>query len=173
MVRATDAPYLLVNCGELSGGMVYAKISPADAPVVLLYKWSWTRGNDRAAHTYVRTNVRDGLRWRQVKLHRLLLDAPPGTHVDHINHDTLDNRRENLRVVTAQQNQANSRKIITGDSCFKGVCWHKQSNKWRAYIAVNRRQISLGLFDDEVMAAQAYDRAARERFGEYANLNLD
>ena len=71
-------------------------------------------------------------------------------HIDHINHNTLDNRIENLRVVSNQQNQQNRANI-------KGYYWHRQFKKWHARITdVNKKRISLGYFDKEEEAEQAY-----------------
>lgn len=105
-------------------------------------------------------------------LHRLIMNAADDVHVDHINGDGLDNRRENLRIVTPQLNQANSRKHAEARSRFKGVSWSEAAQRWRAYIAVGRKQTHLGLFDDEISAARAYDAKARELFGEHAFTNL-
>jgi hypothetical protein len=108
-----------------------------------------------------------------VYLYRQLLDARPGEKVDHINHDTLDNRRSNLRICTNQQNSANSRKHRDAvSSGFKGVCFDKARQKWLAYIRVDRIQRHLGRFDDEVEAAKVYDRAALSAFGEHALTNF-
>jgi hypothetical protein len=69
--------------------------------------------------------------------------------VDHINGVKHDNRLENLRLVTHQQNHFNETKA-------KGYCWNKHANKWMAYIALDRRKIHLGLFTVEEDARQAY-----------------
>jgi hypothetical protein len=68
--------------------------------------------------------------------------------VDHINRDTIDNSAENLRIVTAQQNQFNRG--------AKGYWWRKDAGKWEAKIRANGRQISLGVFVEEADARQAY-----------------
>ena len=86
--------------------------------------------------------------------------------IDHINGDGLDNRRENLRICTPVQNCANQKKT-RGTSRFKGVCEHGV-NQWRARIA----REELGYFDSEEEAAKAYDRAAFEKWGEFARLNF-
>lgn len=105
-------------------------------------------------------------------MHRVILDAPKGFEVDHINGNKLDNRRENLRIATRAQNAFNRAKFkIPSSSRFKGVTFHKRDKKWQACIKVNGRSIFLGYFKNEVDAARAYNEAAAEYFGEFANLN--
>lgn len=91
---------------------------------------------------------------------------------DHINHNGLDNRRCNLRPATAQQNGANSRPMRGTSSVYKGVSWHKRDSRWGAQITSEGRTRYLGYFTDEIEAAKAYDRAARDVFGEFACLNF-
>lgn len=105
-------------------------------------------------------------------MHRIIVDAPAGMVVDHINHDALDNRRANLRVCTQSQNLGNQIRKL-GSSKYKGVSWHKAAQKWHARIQKNDAHVSLGLFDSETDAARAYDSAAREHFGEFALCNFD
>ena len=104
-------------------------------------------------------------------LHRAIMQAKPDEIVDHINGDTLDNRRENLRIASGKQNQGNRRKAAGTSSRYKGVC--RQPNaRWRAQIKIDGRQTSLGTYNTEIEAAMAYDRKALEVFGEFACLNL-
>ena len=108
---------------------------------------------------------------RLIYMHRLLINAQPGQHVDHINGDRLDNRRANLRLVTNTQNQQNKRTPSHNTSGHKGVCWHKGSGKWHVRITVNGKRLHLGYTRDRETAARLYDAAARRFFGEYAHLN--
>ena len=104
-------------------------------------------------------------------LHREILQPPDGLYVDHINGDVLDNRRENLRIVTNSQNQQNRHKP-NGRSRFKGVAWHEQAGKWQVQIKLDYQSRYIGVFDDEVEAARAYDAAACDLFGDFACLNF-
>ena len=105
-------------------------------------------------------------------MHGLIMPAPDGQFVDHINGNGLDNRRENLRLVTHQQNSFNQ-KHHGGSSKFKGVSIDRISGSWRAYITVDGKRKHLGRHGTEIDAAKAYDMAAKEFFGEYAKLNLE
>jgi hypothetical protein len=100
-------------------------------------------------------------------MHRLIMNAPIGYDVDHINHNGLDNRRCNLRVCTRTQNQANS-KPRKKSSKYKGVSWSNSENKWRAFIRINGKGKTIGRFDSELDAAEAYNNEAKKCFGEFA-----
>lgn len=106
-----------------------------------------------------------------VKMHRLILLAPNTATVDHANGNTLDNRRENLRLATQSQQNANRLKF-KGRSQFKGVYRRCDGLKWVAHIKNAGRPKNLGSFVSEDDAARAYDAAARQIFGEFACLNF-
>lgn len=109
---------------------------------------------------------------RYVYAHRLAFAFSHGywpSEVDHANGDRQDNRAENLRECTRQQNQWNARK--RGDnptSLFKGVYWNRQKGKWQARLCAGYRSRHLGFFDDESAAAAAYLAAASKAAGEFA-----
>jgi hypothetical protein len=96
----------------------------------------------------------------------------PKTEVDHWNRDGLRNTRRNLRLATRSQNNANRRKQAGCSSGYRGVSWSKHASKWKAQISIDGKVCFLGYFASEVRAALAYDTAARERFGEFANCNF-
>jgi hypothetical protein len=118
---------------------------------------------------YAKTIHRDGT---ILSMHRMVANAPKGLFVDHINHNGLDNRKLNLRLCTNAQNQQNSRPRSGGTSKYKGVHWHKARKKFCARIHFNKKSIHIGYFKDEIEAAKAYDKKAKELFGEFAYLNF-
>jgi hypothetical protein len=82
-------------------------------------------------------------------LHRWLLDAPKGLEVDHINHETLDNRLSNLRMVTKKENQQNRRSANSNNnsSGLRGVWFDKRNQKWRAHAKLDGRKVHIGYYD--------------------------
>lgn len=80
----------------------------------------------------------------------------------------------NIRLVTQAENNHNRRKNLNPTSSkFKGVCWSKTAKKWQASICFRNKAIYLGLYKNEVDAANVYDRKAEELFGEYSCTNAD
>ena len=106
---------------------------------------------------------------KQVYMHRLIMNAQPGEIVDHQNGSRLDNRRDNLRIVTPMQSQWNRRP--SGTSRYKGVSYHKGNRGWAARIQSHGHRITLGYFQEPVHAAMAWNTAASILHGEYAWLN--
>jgi hypothetical protein len=108
-----------------------------------------------------------------LKMHRVIMNAPEGFDVDHINGNGLDNRRCNLRIVTRKQNRRNTNKKANGcTSKYRGVCWDASRGNWMAYINNDSGRKYLGRFADEVEAARAYDNAGRLRDPEHFTPNF-
>ena len=111
------------------------------------------------------------------KIHQLVAWAFIGNPlnkpaVDHIAHDVATNHVDNLRFASISENGVNRKQQSSTSSIYKGVSFHKRCNKWHAQIPVNKCRKSLGYFEDEKEAGKAYDEAAAELFGEFANVNL-
>jgi HNH endonuclease/AP2 domain len=148
-----------------------------DEDYAFLSEFNWSRGSDGDGRNYVyryETAERDS---KKLYIHRAILAAGANEKVDHINGDTLDNRRSNLRITTSQGNAQNRAKVRTykkmPPTCpYKGVTRIKATGKYKAYIRLNGKQIHLGYFVDPVEAAKAYDRAATEHY-EVCRLNFE
>lgn len=137
-----------------------------------LKQWNWIYDGRYAHRTETLPRVNGKYKYKKIYLQKVVNNTPDGMETDHINCDKLDNRKENLRSVSRSQNNANKPKIPRKcSSRFKGVCWHKQRNKWKAEIKHNGVKKHLGVFDNELEAAEAYNKAALERFGNNARLN--
>lgn len=117
---------------------------------------------------YAATNYREDGKLKTLLLHRFLLDAPEDMCVDHINHDRLDNRRENIRIVTKGQNNQN-RVVPQNNKTSKhlNVHWSKSQGKWRVVIQNKGKKIHVGYFDD-IDEAKEVSLKARAKFIEYS-----
>lgn len=105
-------------------------------------------------------------------MHRLVMNAPKGYQVDHINLNKLDNRKSNLRLANASTNKANDGLRANNTSGYKGVqCMRGRKKPWMSRIKVNYKNIYLGYYYTPEEAARAYNEAAYIYFGEYARLN--
>lgn len=108
---------------------------------------------------------------KKTYMHRMILNlSDPDQKVDHINHNGLDNRRENLRVCTQSENQRNSRKI-NRSSKYRGVSWRKREKKWQVIIRYSGKIKWLGYFESEIEAAKAYNEFIQVRDLHYYQLN--
>jgi hypothetical protein len=110
-------------------------------------------------------------------LHRLVMfnsgEIESGKYIDHIDRNTLNNQKSNLRLTTPAQSNANRRKAKRKcSSKYKGVFWRPSEKKWLAQLGSRNKIYSIGLFDTEEDAAKAYDIYAKRKFGEYAYLNF-
>lgn len=141
-----------------------ALVDPEDYERLKDYKWCTLVTHSGRAYAHTR------IAGRMVYLHRVIMNAPPGKCVDHINGNGLDNRRCNLRLCNRTQNALNKRKC-RGTSRFKGV-WRCPPDRWLAAILFRGHKTYLGIFADEVEAARARDRWAFALQGRFAWLNF-
>jgi len=141
-----------------------------DADFEWLNRWKWHYCADKNSNGYAaRTQKVDG---KQIKIsmHRLILDAPTNSQVDHINGDGLDNRQSNLRLATHTQNTRNGR-AREGTSVYKGVSFY-HGGRWQAQINTGHHVLCLGYYATQWDAAKAYNEAALKHHGEFARINV-
>ncbi len=140
-------------------------------------KWYYGEGYAERSVRFV------GQKNRVIQMHRVIIERKlgrqllPGEEVDHINGDTLDNRRSSLRLADDRQQSVNSkkkcvRKGIQSSSEYKGVAWSCEKQKWKVQKWFNGQCVHSEYFDDEIEAAFAYDSASIEYDGEFARLNF-
>ena len=137
-----------------------------DADYEWLNQWKW----GISSTGYAKRGIRKGKKTITIFLHRLLAKTPKGKFTDHINRNRLDNRRENLRVCTTFESNQNRGFNSSNTSGYKGVflgSYSKLKKKWRVDI----QQKTIGYFKTKEEAAIAYNKRAKELFGEHAWLN--
>lgn len=157
---------------ELTQGQ-RAKVDDADFEWLNQWKWyaHWNPGTQ--SYYAVRMGPRGDRKRKTIHMHRIIMEAAEMQDVDHVHSgDTLNNKRDNLRLCTNAQNHYNQRKLSPASSVLKGVIWCKANHKWQAQIKLAGHQIHLGYFAVERDAALAYDIKARELFGKFALTNF-
>ena len=139
----------------------------SDRENISKYRWNISK-QKKTFYAYARDINRPT---KLVSLHRLLMGFPKGIQVDHINHNGLDNRRDNLRLGTHTQNSMNKNIQSNNVSGFKGVSFDKQHKKYQAYIWVNKKKINGGFYNDKIDAAKKYNELAIKHHDKFALLN--
>jgi hypothetical protein len=159
----------------------FAIVSAQDLDWICAWKYSWfyqslANGPDgKSLRGYAASHCYENGARRVLALHRFITGAKKGELVDHINLNTLDNRRENLRIVDAHQNSVNRRKTPRRGctSQYKGVSnTGRDFHPWRSLIYCRGIKVSLGAYATEMDAAIAYDIASRYLHGECGYRNF-
>lgn len=132
-----------------------------------LNQWKWT-----CIDGYARRYPTVSGRRVSVCMHRLILSAPEGFEVDHIDGDGLNNQRSNLRICKHAQNCRNQKRCRDSRTGLKGVDFHRRLRKYRARITHDYKVMHLGFFDTAEQACAAYNKAALQIHGEFARPNI-
>lgn len=161
---------------KLTRGRV-ALVDDEDYEELSKYKWHAIKGNSTwyATRSVYLGGGRKNRITKSIIMHRQIMGAENSSEIiDHVDHDGLNNQKNNLRNTTYNGNNKNksSKKTESSTSKYLGVNFDKNRNRWRARIRVNDKEIYIGRFKCEIEAAKAYDKAARKHHGEFANPNF-
>ncbi len=154
-----------IPLGGKKGTGFFALVDDCDYEKLSQYRWSLNVGG------YASGGGRAARELGHHFMHRVVYPPTEGLMPDHINGDRLDNRRENLRLVTPSQNMMNTKIRSNKVSKYKGVWWNAIAKLWACAIQKEGVSTPLGYYRTQRDAAIAYNEAARIHFGEYAKLN--
>ncbi len=145
----------------LANGKGEALVDDSDYEELSKFKWHLSGGY--AQRSYGTRATR-----KSIRLHNCILPRRAGWQIDHINRNRVDNRRENLRYATNQQNCWNTTARRNSRTGSKGVSWRPEKNKFRAVIEHAGKQIFLGHFDSIEAASGARAKMELELRGDFA-----
>lgn len=144
----------------------FAKVDDDDFEWLMTYKWYAKKVKSGYFYAYTKRNK------KIFSMHRLIMNTTDKcVFVDHKLHDTLDNRKSELRIATRSQNGVNKKQKMDGANRFVGVHKVARSKTFRVMAYKDNKQFYVGSFNDEVEAALAYNEKAKELHGEFAFLN--
>ncbi len=144
-----------------------AKICDCHYELVASFKWQCGSHGYAMREQHI-SYINKVKKRKTVMMHRLIMDTPKDMDTDHINGDKLDNRCSNLRVCTTSQNAMNRASV---SKCgVKGVT-ERKNGRWQAHIGFKGKQETIGTFDTIYEAAMAYNKRAKELYGNFAKTN--
>lgn len=162
----TDIPKIALSQGK------FALVDAEDFEYLNQWKW-YAQWMSSTRSFYARRNFNTGSGRTTLHMHRVILGiTDTEVQVDHINHNTLDNRKHNLRICAKHENTKNKKKSSNNTSGFKGVTWDSRRGQWKAKIGYNGKSIHIGYYDDPYAAAKAYDSASNKYHGEFGMTNF-
>lgn len=172
--------YAVIYLDRKDGSTIEAIVDASDIPMLKELnecwhaRWSHYRSNYYVYAThYFRVNNEDKKRQRNITLHRTLLGLEDEKlHIDHINHNTLDNRRSNLRVLPCDLNSRYRKsKNRNNKSGYRNVFFNSTTEKWDVVICKHYKQMRIGSFDDVHEAGRIAEQTRQKMFGEFAGLD--
>lgn len=145
-------------------------IDDEDYEKISQIEWRLSKKNIPLGLFYFVKGYRINGKFIEMRLHRIVMGCQygDGKFVDHINGNTLDNRKCNLRICSHADNIKNQKIHSNNKSGYKGVSWDIKSMKWHSRITYNKLCVSLGFFNTPQEAYAAYCEAARKYHGEFA-----
>lgn len=160
---SVDGEIVRIFVNRKNGERLETIISKADLQKAMSYQDTWVSIKcNRTGKLYIVGTMKRN-QTKRISLHRLIIGARDGFVVDHINHDTLDNRTENLREVTVSQNTQNKDGIAKHNkSGFRNIHWRKDIKKWQVVIGSKGKKISLGCFNEKEDAINVAKRARQD-----------
>jgi hypothetical protein len=157
-----------IKINSIKHGEQIVLIDDEDYIKISEYKWSVVKYRENSG-LYAVGNLKN----KKISMHRLLMGSPEKLYVDHIDHNTLDNRKRNLRVCNNSENNINKFKNKKGKTSeYKGVS-KTIYNTYKAEIRFDKKRLKLGTFKNEDQAAIAYNIAALKYQGEFARPNVN
>lgn len=154
-------------------GKYFAQVDDDMYPFLIHWKWSVVFAQDVDGLFYATRGGSINGKAISVRMHRFILGiTDPKIEVDHKDHNGLNNQRQNLRYGSKSQNQSNYTSTKGSTSKYLGISWCATYSRWVTQIRIDGKGKFIGAFKDEIEAAKAYDRVAKEKRGEWANLNF-
>lgn len=144
-------------------------VDEEDAEKISHYKWQLNDSASNKIYFHVYTRNPDGTKTK-IYLHRYLLNAEKGTVIDHINGNTLDCRKSNLRITDKIGNARNRCMGKNNTSGYKGVSWADNAKKWRVRIMHDQKYKHIGYFETKELAYKAYCEASKKYHGEFGRV---
>jgi hypothetical protein len=136
-----------------------------------LNQWKWF-ANNMNGKFYVKKKITVSKnKQTDIYMHRFIMKPNKGMVIDHLDGNTLNNQKNNLRICTHAENMRNSKIPINNKSGYKGVSYQENRNTYRAQIKFNNKTINIGDFIDPIDAARAYNEVALKYHGEFAHIN--
>jgi len=164
--------YILLDENTLEMTVTQGQKTCVDVSDMALFDENrWNARKGKSNKFYVRSTMPTvNGKQKNILLHRVIMGiTDPKIEVDHIDGDTLNNRRSNLRIATHSENQRNQVAYKTSKTGIKNIAWHKREKKYRVQIQTDGKQKTYGSFHTIEEAIKLRDELLPLLHGEFAN----